>query len=64
MTLRVEWTLSAGLAQRLEFLGDAAVGLAAIEHLLRINPRSTQGQLTQSSAAVVNNESLARVALR
>jgi dsRNA-specific ribonuclease len=53
-----------GNIQRLEFLGDAAVGLAAVKYFLKNNLRSSQGQLTLNIAAVVNNESLALVALR
>ncbi|MDA8335730.1 MAG: ribonuclease III [Peptococcaceae bacterium] len=48
--------------QRLEFLGDAVLGLLISEYLYRTYPRYTEGELTKLRAAVVCEPSLASVA--
>ena len=55
-----------GLAQtsneRLEFLGDAVLGLVIAEKLYYDFPRFDEGQMTRLRAALVRREALARVA--
>lgn len=48
--------------ERLEFLGDAVVGLAVSEHLAGAFPSWTAGQLSQARAQIVSAESLYRAA--
>jgi ribonuclease-3 len=48
--------------QRLEFLGDAVLGLAVSDFLFRNYPRHDEGELTKMRAALVCEPSLARVA--
>jgi len=48
--------------ERLEFLGDAVLGMIVADALMRLAPFASEGQLTQSRAALVNEESLARIA--
>lgn len=50
-----------GSNQRLEFLGDAVLGLVIGEMLYRAYPRMQEGDLTRKRAAIVREESLARV---
>jgi ribonuclease-3 len=52
-----------GHNERLEFLGDAVIGFVVAEALMRLLPDSPEGRLTQVRAAVVNEASLAGVAL-
>jgi ribonuclease-3 len=55
---------SAGRAnnERLEFLGDAVLGLVVAEILHARFPRASEGELTRMRAALVREESLASVA--
>jgi ribonuclease-3 len=46
--------------QRLEFLGDAVLGLCVTEALLADHPGAGEGELTRMRAALVNTEALAR----
>jgi ribonuclease-3 len=46
--------------QRLEFLGDAVLGLSVSEMLLAAHPDADEGTLTRMRAALVNAEALAR----
>ena len=48
--------------ERLEFLGDALVGLVVGEHAYRERPEQGEGDLTSLRAALVQDETLARVA--
>lgn len=48
--------------QRLEFLGDAVLGLVVAEALMKRLPNEPEGILTQSRAALVNESSLAALA--
>lgn len=48
--------------ERLEFLGDAVLGLVVTDHLYRAHPDLTEGQLAKLRAAVVNMRALADVA--
>jgi len=48
--------------QRLEFLGDAVIGLVVAEHLYQELPQKTEGELTKMRAAVVCETSLAQAA--
>ena len=48
--------------QRLEFLGDALIGLVTASELYRLLPAAHEGSLTELRAAVVRGETLARVA--
>ncbi|KAK4275875.1 hypothetical protein QN277_018889 [Acacia crassicarpa] len=50
--------------ERLEFAGDAVLGLATTNHLLRVYPYLDPGKLSLLRAANVSTERLARVALR
>ncbi len=50
--------------ERLEFLGDAVIGMAVGENLYTKNPEWPEGKLTQARAALVNEKTLAEVALR
>lgn len=48
--------------ERLEFLGDAVLGVVVTEHLYRTHPRLPEGQLAKLRASVVNMHALAGVA--
>ncbi|WP_239001053.1 ribonuclease III [Jiangella asiatica] len=48
--------------ERLEFLGDAVLGLVVTETLYRLHPDLSEGQLAKLRAAVVNMRALASVA--
>lgn len=48
--------------ERLEFLGDAVLGLVVAEKLYRDYPDFDEGEMTQIRAALVRKETLARVA--
>ncbi|HZU78777.1 MAG TPA: ribonuclease III [Acidimicrobiales bacterium] len=49
--------------ERLEFLGDAVLGLVVAEHCYRTYPELPEGSLAKVRAAVVNTHVLAEVAL-
>ncbi|MGQ0744152.1 MAG: ribonuclease III [Acidimicrobiales bacterium] len=49
--------------ERLEFLGDAVLGLVVTDHIFRAYPSLSEGQLAQVRAAVVNAGALADEAL-
>lgn len=55
-------TFSLGHNERLEFLGDAVLELIVTEFLFTTYPESTEGELTNWRAALVNTKSLADVA--
>lgn len=48
--------------QRLEFLGDAVIGVAVAEELFRRNPGWSEGELTHVRSTLVSGETLAEVA--
>jgi ribonuclease III len=48
--------------ERLEFLGDAVLGLVVADHCYRSYPESAEGDMAQVRAAVVNTNVLAQVA--
>lgn len=48
--------------ERLEFLGDAVLGMVITEYLFQAYPRADEGQLTRARASLVNRESLAALA--
>jgi len=48
--------------ERLEFLGDAVLGLVVAEHSYRLYPDLAEGQLAKIRAAVVNARVLAEIA--
>lgn len=48
--------------ERLEFLGDAVLGMVVTDHLYRNYPRLAEGQLAKTRASVVDAETLAGVA--
>jgi ribonuclease-3 len=50
--------------QRLEFLGDAALGLAAAEALYERHPDAPEGDLTRLRSLVTSTKGLARIASR
>lgn len=50
--------------ERLEFLGDAVLGLAVTDQLYRLFPDHSEGELAKVRAAVVSAPSLAHVARR
>ncbi|KAI4388198.1 hypothetical protein MLD38_000551 [Melastoma candidum] len=50
--------------QRLEFVGDAALGLAVANHVFLAYPRLDPGELSLLRSANVSTEKLARVAVR
>jgi len=50
--------------ERLEFLGDAVLGLVICEHLYRSAPEADEGELTEVKSAVVSRAALAREARR
>jgi ribonuclease-3 len=49
--------------ERLEFLGDAVLNLLVAQHLYRVFPRASEGDLSRLRARVVSREPLADVAL-
>ena len=53
-----------GSNERLEFLGDAVLGMVTAEYLYRRHPDLPEGDLTRIRAALVCEESLHEVALR
>jgi len=53
---------SGGDNERLEFLGDAVVGLLSAQLLFTDNPMADEGTLTRSRAAVVSGKGLAKLA--
>ena len=50
--------------ERLEFLGDAVLGLVVTDHIFAVYPDLPEGQLAKVRAAVVNSATLAEVAAR
>ncbi len=48
--------------ERLEFLGDAVIGLAIAEHLYRRNPGWSEGELTHVRSSLVSGETLSSIA--
>jgi ribonuclease-3 len=50
--------------ERLEFLGDAVLGLAVAEALYRAHPEASEGALSRMRAAIVCTPTLARVSRR
>lgn len=50
--------------ERLEFLGDAILGLVVAEHLYQSHPDKPEGELTKLRAELVCEKSLAEVAAR
>jgi ribonuclease-3 len=48
--------------ERLEFLGDAVLGLVVTDHLFRTYPTLPEGELAKVRASVVNSAALAEVA--
>ena len=55
-------TVPGGDNQRLEFLGDAALGLVAAEHLHQTRPDWDEGRLTKVRSRLTNEAALARAA--
>lgn len=51
---------NAGSYERLEFLGDAVVGMIVSEELFRSNPDLMEGDLTKIKSSLVSRSSLAR----
>jgi ribonuclease-3 len=51
-----------GSNERLEFLGDAVLGLVVTDHLYRSYPDLPEGELAKVRASVVNSAALAEVA--
>lgn len=56
--------LVTGHNERLEFLGDAVIGLVVSRLLYERYPDEDEGRLTARRAALVNRDALARLALR
>lgn len=54
--------LASGSNERLEFLGDAVLGLVIAERLYKGLPDLTEGEMTRFRSAVVRRDTLARVA--
>jgi ribonuclease-3 len=50
--------------ERLEFLGDAVLGLIVAENLMIHSPKDTEGSLSKKRASLVNQEILAQKALK
>ncbi len=48
--------------ERLEFLGDAVLGLVVAENLMKQSPQDTEGALSKKRASLVNQEILAQKA--
>jgi len=55
-------TTGASSNERLEFLGDAVLGLVVTDHLFRSYPTQPEGELAKVRASVVNSETLAELA--
>ena len=55
-------TAGADSNERLEFLGDAVLGLVVTTHLFRTDPDLPEGELAKVRASVVNSAALAEVA--
>ncbi|HEX4978955.1 MAG TPA: ribonuclease III [Acidimicrobiales bacterium] len=55
-------TEGAASNERLEFLGDAVLGLVVTDHLFRTYPDLPEGELAKVRASLVNSEALAEVA--
>ena len=55
---------SAGSYQRLEFLGDAVLGVAIALEVYKGYPHLSEGELTRLRSSLVNGKTLAKVALR
>lgn len=51
--------IDSGHNEVLELLGDAVLGLVAVEHLVRASPGADEGELTERRAAWVNEQALA-----
>ncbi len=51
-----------GSNERLEFLGDAVLGLVVTDHLFRTYPDMPEGELAKVRASVVNSAALAELA--
>jgi ribonuclease-3 len=51
-----------GSNERLEFLGDAVLGLVVTDHLYRTYPEMPEGELAKVRASVVNSAALAELA--
>src|SRR5580704_13527963 len=51
-----------GSNERLEFLGDAVLGLIVTDHLYRTYPDMPEGELAKVRASVVNSAALAELA--
>jgi ribonuclease-3 len=59
------WCAESGAAasnERLEFLGDAVLGLVVTDHIFRTYPDLPEGELAKVRASVVNSSALAEVA--
>jgi ribonuclease-3 len=56
--------LGMGSNERLEFLGDAVLGMVVADHIYKTRPELTEGQLTDLRAALVRSRTLAVVAAR
>jgi ribonuclease-3 len=50
--------------ERLEFLGDAVLGLVIADHLFQVEGEMPEGELAMARAAVVSSEALAQAATR
>jgi ribonuclease-3 len=50
--------------ERLEFLGDAVLGLVIADHLFQVEGAMPEGELAMARAAVVSSEALAQAATR
>ena len=50
--------------ERLEYLGDAVLGMVVAERLYKDYPRQTEGKLTRMRASLVKGDTLAKVAKR
>lgn len=48
--------------ERLEFLGDAVLGIVICEHLFQIYPEQREGNLTQMKSSLVSRQTCAKVA--
>jgi ribonuclease-3 len=55
-------TEGAASNERLEFLGDAVLGIVVTDHLFRTYPDLPEGELAKVRASLVNSEALAEVA--
>ena len=55
-------TPGVGSNERLEFLGDAVLGLVVTDHLFRTYPALPEGELAKVRASVVNSAALAELA--